>query len=78
MLGQVPGHDFVTIEAAISPEALKAKSDRLRELRIHRHTNLSLDDLAEWLNPIIAGWMNYYGRYYRSCYIPSCGASASS
>jgi hypothetical protein len=26
------------------PEALKAKGDRLRELRIHRHTNLSLDD----------------------------------
>ena len=51
---------------AMSPEALKAKSDRLRELRIHRRTDLSLDDLARWLNPIIAGWMNYYGRYYRT------------
>lgn len=51
---------------AISPEALKAKGHRLRELRIHRQTRLSLDDLAEWLNAIIARWMNYYGRYYRS------------
>ena len=55
---------------AISAEALKAKGDRLRELRIHRHTNLSLDDLAEWLNPIVAGWMHYYGRYYRSALYP--------
>ena len=60
------GKRFTSFSPAISPEALKAKSDRLRELRIHRRTDLSLDDLAEWLNPIIAGWMNYYGRYYRS------------
>ena len=40
------GEHFTGFSPAISPEALKAKSDRLRELRIHRHTNLSLDDLA--------------------------------
>ncbi|HWB72992.1 MAG TPA: group II intron maturase-specific domain-containing protein, partial [Egibacteraceae bacterium] len=28
--------------------------------------DLSLDDLARWLNPIIAGWMQYYGRFYRT------------
>jgi RNA-directed DNA polymerase len=25
-----------------------------------------LAELAEWINPIVAGWMNYYGRFYRS------------
>jgi RNA-directed DNA polymerase len=64
------GRKFTSFLPAISPEALKAKSDRLRELRIHRHTNLSLNDLAEWLNPIIAGWMNYYGRFYRTGLYP--------
>jgi RNA-directed DNA polymerase len=64
------GTHFSSFLPAISPEALKAKSDRLREMRIHRHTNLSLDDLAEWLNPIVAGWMNYYGRYYRTVLYP--------
>ena len=54
----------------MSTEALKAKSARLRELRIHRRTDLTLDDLAEWLNPIVAGWMNYYGRYYRAVMTP--------
>jgi len=64
------GKHFASFSPAISPEALKAKSARLRELRIHRHTNLTLDDLARWLNPIVAGWMRYYGRYYRSVLYP--------
>ncbi len=64
------GRYFSSFLPAISPEALKAKGGRLREMRIHRHTNLSLDDLARWLNPIVAGWMNYYGRYYRSMVYP--------
>jgi RNA-directed DNA polymerase len=64
------GGSFTGFLPAISAEALKAKGDRLRELRIHRHTNLSLDDLAEWLNPIIAGWMHYYGRFNRSALYP--------
>jgi RNA-directed DNA polymerase len=64
------GVHFTSFSPAVSPEALKAKGVRLRELRIHRRTNLSLDDLARWLNPIVAGWMNYYGRYYRSALYP--------
>jgi RNA-directed DNA polymerase len=64
------GRTFTSFLPAISPEALKAVSDRLREMRIHGHTNLSLDDLAGWLNPIIAGWMQYYGRFYRSVLYP--------
>ncbi len=70
VINRKEGEHFTGFSPAISPEALKAKGDRLRELRIHRQTNLSLDDLAGWLNPIIAGWMNYYGRYYRSALYP--------
>jgi len=54
----------------MSRDALKARGDRLRELRIHRRTDLTLDDLAKWLNPIVAGWMHYYGRFYRSAMYP--------
>jgi len=49
---------------AIFDQALKAKSARLREMRIGQRTDLTLDQLAEWLNPIIAGWIKYYGRFY--------------
>jgi RNA-directed DNA polymerase len=64
------GRNFTGFLPAISAEALKARSARLRELRIHRRTDLSLDDLARWLNPIIAGWMRYYGRFYRTALDP--------
>jgi len=43
----------------MSPEALKAKGAQLRAMRVHQRTNLALADLARWLNPIVAGWMNY-------------------
>ena len=60
------GELFMSFLPAMSTEALKAKGARLRAMRIHRRTTFSLDDLAAWLNPIVAGWMNYYGRFYRS------------
>ena len=60
------GRRFTGFLPAMSTEALKAKSTELRAMRIHRRTTLSLDDLARWLNPIVAGWMQYYGRFYRS------------
>ena len=60
------GVHFTSFAPAISPEALKAKGAELRKMRIHRRTNLSLNDLARWLNPIVARWMSYYGRYYRT------------
>ena len=64
------GGYFVSFLPAMSTEALKAKSTELRAMRIHRRTTQSLDDLARWLNPIVAGWMNYYGRFYRSAMTP--------
>jgi RNA-directed DNA polymerase len=64
------GGSFTSFLPAISPEALKAASDRLRALRIHRRNTVSLNDLAAWLNPIVAGWMHYYGRFYRSALHP--------
>ena len=26
---------------------------------------MDLSELAEWLNPIVRGWMNYYGQFNR-------------
>jgi group II intron reverse transcriptase/maturase len=64
------GVSFTSFLPAISPDALNAKGARLRKLRIPWRTDLSLDDLARWLNPIIAGWINYYGRFYPTALIP--------
>jgi RNA-directed DNA polymerase len=34
--------------------------------RIHKRIGSDLAELAEWINPIVHGWMNYYGRFNRS------------
>ena len=61
---------FKSFLSAISDEAMKTKSAGLRALRIHQRTDLTLNDMARWLNPIVGGWMTYYGRFYRSAMAP--------
>jgi RNA-directed DNA polymerase len=39
---------------------------RVRGWRIHLKVSSNLADLARWMNPIVAGWMQYYGRFYRT------------
>lgn len=64
------GKAFTSFLPAVSPEALKAMSQQVREWRIHRRTRLELIELADWINPIVSGWMTYYGRFYRSQLYP--------
>ncbi|HZM75851.1 MAG TPA: group II intron reverse transcriptase/maturase, partial [Candidatus Limnocylindrales bacterium] len=60
------GAIFTSFQPAMSPVALKSKSQELRRWRIHKRTAMDLGKLAEWLNPIVRGWMNYYGEFNRS------------
>ncbi len=60
------GRLFTAFVPAISPEALKVISREVRRWRIHARTRHDLADLAQWINPIVRGWMNYYGRFFRS------------
>ena len=55
---------------AISKDALNRISAQVRSWRLHRRTALSEADLARWINPIVRGWMNYYGAFYRSALYP--------
>nr|WP_250645437.1 reverse transcriptase domain-containing protein [Candidatus Protofrankia californiensis] len=60
------GKMFVGFQPAVSPEALKKMGQRVRRWRIHTRTRHDLGGLAALINPVVAGWMNYYGRFYRS------------
>jgi RNA-directed DNA polymerase len=60
------GNIFTGFAPAISDTARKRIGEVVRSWRLHRKVSLSWQDLARWLNPIVRGWMNYYGRFYRS------------
>ena len=51
---------------------MKSMRQRVRTLRVRARTELSLEQVAEWLNPIINGWIAYYGCYTRSALYGMC------
>jgi RNA-directed DNA polymerase len=57
---------FAAFLPAISKDALNAKSDTVRRWRLHLRTTNDLAELAAWINPVIRGWMEYYGKFYRT------------
>jgi hypothetical protein len=61
------GKGFVSFLPAISTQAAAAIRQTIREWRMaSTRNNQSLEDLARLVNPVVRGWMAYYGRYYRS------------
>ena len=61
------GQFFVSFLPAISAKAAKAIRAQIRNWKLaSTRNNQTLEDLAEVINPVVRGWMNYYGRFYRS------------
>ena len=50
----------------ISPRSAKQIRKEVRRWRLHLRVSRSLEELARAVNPIIRGWINYYGVYQRS------------
>jgi group II intron reverse transcriptase/maturase len=64
------GERFTAFLPAISKEALKKISGEARRWRLHRQVGRTFAELARAINPIVRGWMQYYGAYYRTALHP--------
>ena len=51
---------------AVSKDKLKEMSGQVRSWRIHLRSGTSLEELAAFVNPVVRGWMNYFGRFYKT------------
>lgn len=60
------GGSFTSFLPAISKEALKKISQQVRSWRLHQRMGHTVFDLARNINPVVRGWMTYYGAFYRS------------
>jgi RNA-directed DNA polymerase len=60
------GNIFVAFTPEISRSSATKIHQTMRSWRLHRRTDLSLADLAQSVNSIVRGWINYYGCYRRS------------
>jgi group II intron reverse transcriptase/maturase len=60
------GSMYMRFLPAISKDALKKISAEVRRWRLHRRVSYTFAELATAINPVVAGWMQYYGRFRRS------------
>lgn len=60
------GKHFVSFLPAVSKQAMKAMGAEIRSWHWAKRSDKSLSDLALMFNSVVQGWINYYGRFYRS------------
>jgi len=65
------GRFFINFSPAVSNKATKAIRDTFRSWKLPQRSDKAIDDLSRMFNPIIRGWIQYYGRYYRSALYPT-------
>ena len=61
---------FCGFNPAVSVSALKAMRSAIRNLNLRRKTQVSLPDIARQINPLLRGWIDYYGRFAPSALAP--------
>jgi RNA-directed DNA polymerase len=60
------GELFVSFCPAVADDAAKAIGRTIKRWRLHLWSGQTLADLAEAINSIVRGWINYYARFYRT------------
>ena len=61
---------FVSFSPAVSAKALKSMRAKTREQNFRNRSELSLQDISRLHNPVLRGWVAYYGRFYPSALAP--------
>ncbi len=60
------GKYFVNFSPAIAPKARKSIYAEIRDWCIPRRSETSIGSLAQRINPVVRGWVEYYGAFYKS------------
>ncbi|WP_420715677.1 reverse transcriptase domain-containing protein [Cupriavidus sp. D39] len=58
------GNLFNGFGPAVSQKALTRMSQAIRSMSLNRSTSMTLRELAQRINPMVRGWVNYYGAFY--------------
>jgi len=54
----------------VSNKAGKVMRQTIRQWRLHLKPDKTLEDFSHMFNPVLRGWINYYGRFYKSALYP--------
>ncbi len=59
------GGIFANFSPAVSPKAFKRMRERVKAIGLLYLVHLFIVEIARTLNPILQGWIQYYGRFYK-------------
>ncbi|MCF6777828.1 hypothetical protein L3V83_14765 [Thiotrichales bacterium 19X7-9] len=63
---QLTNKRFISFTPAVSKIAMKSMRAKVKKSRIVRRSELDIEDISKIWNPILMGWINYYGKYHIS------------
>ncbi|VAW79725.1 hypothetical protein MNBD_GAMMA12-3284 [hydrothermal vent metagenome] len=58
------GKLFTGFNPGESRKALKRMNRAIKNLNVNRNTQITLEDIAQRLNPMVRGWIAYYSHFY--------------
>ena len=61
---------FTSFGPQVGASSLKAMRQKVRDLNLRKQTHVTLAEIALKINPLLQGWLNYYGRYCPSALGP--------
>lgn len=61
---------FTTVLPGISKKSVKQIREEIRSWKLHLRSDSSIEQLAAYINPIVRGWVQYYGRFYKTALYP--------
>ena len=64
------GKFFLSFLPGVSRKAAKEIVTTVRQWRIHSMSDKDVDDLSRMFGQVVRGWVNYYGRFYKSALYP--------
>jgi len=57
---------FTNFLPGVSPQALQRMRNRIKAIGLPSLVHFSIEEIARILNPVLRGWIQYYGRFYKT------------
>ncbi len=62
----IRGEWFTNYLPAVSTKAMKSMNEKMKKWEALKKRTNTLQEIATEINPVVRGWINYYGKFYKS------------
>jgi RNA-directed DNA polymerase len=62
----IRGEWFTNWLPAVSTKAMKSMNEKMHEWAVLERTDSTIQEIAKRINPVLRGWINYYGKFYKT------------